>query len=165
MQEMEECCYLLRKAVADRTGDMGSGVIIVDTCLAGIYLPREWKEYTGTPQAYKPSDALMAYFNGGSPKPLGRAWSGADLILLPFNVKNKHWVALAIDLKEWEVRVYDCDVHTATERQLQTLLMPVTSLIPVVMGAHPDLKVKYADKVPTPFAIRRDKRLPQNKLR
>ena len=48
---MEECCYLLRKVVSERADDIDNRATVVDTCLTRLYLPREWKEYSASPEA------------------------------------------------------------------------------------------------------------------
>ena len=165
MQHMELSCYLLRKQVTER-GDVVGGprVVVVDT-----YWPRrletEWKKYSVASDNYEADKSVLACFDGRNPATMGLAWAGADLILLPFNLKNKHWVAIAIDLKKWQVRVYDPDVHFVTDRQLPALVMCITHLIPVIMTSHPGLKAAYEGKLPMPFALHRDKGLPQNKDR
>ena len=63
------------------------------------------------------------------------------------------------------MKLYDCDVHCVIDAELPPLLMHVTHLLPIIMDAHAELKVKYASKLPGPFRIIRDKRVPQNKLR
>ena len=63
------------------------------------------------------------------------------------------------------MKLYDCDVQCVRDSQLPPLLMHVTHLLPIIMDAHAELKVKYASKLPGPFRIIRDKRVPQTKLR
>ena len=164
MQHMEQACYLLRKGVTERAGDIAGRVVVVDTYF-GRYLQTEWGKYKSDADSYQADEKLLAYFDGRSPATIGRAWEGAELILLPLNVDSVHWIAVAIDLVGWQVRVYDSDVYIVRDRHLPAHLSCITHLIPVLMNAHPALMATYVDKLPKPFALSREKRIPQNKQR
>ena len=47
-----------------------------------------------------------------SEKPLrDKAWENVHTLYLPLNIKNKHWVSLAIQLDTWEILVFDCNIN------------------------------------------------------
>ena len=95
-------------------------------------------------------------------KPLrGKAWEKVRTLYLPLNVKNKHWVSLAIQFDTWEILVFDCNINIIKDQELQKYIDPFRWMLPYLLRQSGKF-VKYAHKYPEPFVCQRIKDLPQN---
>ncbi|XP_024013906.1 uncharacterized protein LOC112087985 [Eutrema salsugineum] len=54
----------------------------------------------------------------------------ADIVYLPFNFDQRHWVTLAVDLKAKKIFVLDCNVALINETRLVDELQPIASMLP-----------------------------------
>ncbi|CAL8990357.1 unnamed protein product [Prunus brigantina] len=102
--------YLLRVRQTMYANLVRSDWAIVDTMFqtyAAIDLQR--MRLYGGKEARTHSNALVKMVNGKLPT-LGKPWSSVKKVFMPYNVRQKHWVGLVLDLTSCEIFVYDSKI-------------------------------------------------------
>ena len=84
----------------------------------------------------------------------GKAWENVHTLYLPLNIKNKHWVSLAVQLDKWKILVIDCNINVAKYQELEAYIDPFRWMLLYLL--HQSGKfVKYAHKYLDPFICHR----------
>lgn len=102
-------------------------------------------------------ESFYKYFIGLSP-PCGKPWEGVKKVYTPFNIDNKHWVALEIQLDSKHIIVYDSQCNYYKEEVIAQKLAQTCQMLPILMmksGVFPDVD-------DTPFVVERVSGLKQN---
>ena len=129
---MEEFLIYLRQSVSRPPLNAHPGVVVMDV-FWGQFMLKDHKELTVGDEPYCPSDVLLQFCEGQLPQLYGKRWTPAGRIFVPWNVGDKHWVALEIILSEWTVYVYDPDVNLYTIPRLKKALLPILQVLPRVL--------------------------------
>ena len=130
---MDEALIYLRQSVSRAPLDADPDVVVLDGYW-GQYITREHKALTADKNGtYRPKTVLTRYCEGRVPTLYGKKWTPAGRIFVPWNVGDKHWVALEISLSEWTVYVYDPDVNLYSLQRLKKALLPILQVLPRVL--------------------------------
>ena len=93
---------------------------------------------------------IASYFLGMYPDKYGKPWASTKKIYTPFNLINKHWVALEILIDEMVINVYDCNVYGVAKGILERELQPIARWLPIYL-----LKAGIYENISsTPFEIK-----------
>ncbi|XP_021800416.1 uncharacterized protein LOC110744735 [Prunus avium] len=74
------------------------------------------------------SNALVKMVNGKLPT-WGKPWSSVKKVFMPYNVSQKHWVGLVLDLTSCEIFVYDSNIDLFRTHILVKAVQPLAKLI------------------------------------
>ncbi|KAL5573601.1 hypothetical protein UlMin_023198 [Ulmus minor] len=81
---------------------------------------------------WKFPEELLQYCWGFAPL-RGRTWSGAKFLYTPFNVEDKHWMGMCIDIKHGHIHLFDCDHACYTADKLKPFVEPFQFLVPEII--------------------------------
>ncbi|XP_024016142.1 uncharacterized protein LOC112089552 isoform X2 [Eutrema salsugineum] len=150
--------HMLRKDVED---GVGLRVDILDSKfvsqLTKLY-PRfskceNWEEF-------RFNRAVVDLLTGKDEPDRVELYAEADIIYLPFNFDQRHWVSLAVDLVEKKIGVLDCNVSLKPDHRLVSDLQPIATMLPYLfqqVSHNPEMSQINL----TPFTIERITGLPQ----
>lgn len=85
---------------------------------------------------------------------------GVDRVYVPFSFDKQHWVALCLDLADWNIYVIDCFSSLWREPKQKTALQPLAEMFPYIMRLA-STKVAKKKVVYNQLAIQREKDIPQ----
>jgi hypothetical protein len=105
---------------------------------------------------------VCQYFKGELPELYGVKWDDVDYLYAPYFVNGNHWVALQVDLVNWMVNVYDCNIPLVTEAKMELEVKPVLKFLPVYMRLHEPLAKKYASSLGNDLGYHRVQTIKQN---
>ena len=77
-------------------------------------------------------DELMQYCRGERPIQ-GTSWMDVELLLVPLNITNTHWVAMVIDIPSWYIYLLDSDLTTNASEKMKTIVEPFVHLVPMIL--------------------------------
>ena len=83
-------------------------------------------------QNYKCPDELLKFCRGEQPL-MGSPWVGAKFLYAPVNIRNKHWVGMAVDIEQGELLILDCDPNSYTDKELLPIVEPFAEMIPILL--------------------------------
>ena len=137
----------MRKRIHEEA-DKYAEFIVLDWLFYQNYLPACAKAYKADLPV---SDMIGSYFLGLFPDQYGKPWASANKIYTPFNVINKHWVALEIIIDQKVINVYDCNVYGVGKGVVDAELQPIAHWLPI----HLEKCGIYENFSSTPFEIRK----------
>lgn len=161
MQHIEEALFCIRKR-SQKYVDLFDQKIAILDCHFSQWLEGHSKAFfeKADYKDYEFSEFFIRYVDGL--KPLrSTAWENVHKIYIPLNVGNKHWVALVVNLDDWEILVLDCNIAMYTDTELEQYLNPFQWMIPYLLRQSGKFK-KYNHKIPQPFLYKRMLEIPQN---
>lgn len=123
----------LRKGLSKASSTLGN-VAILPVSFSAKFNPVEYEKYMATPTSYVFSQELLPFANGDEPAMFRKDMSTVEIIYVPFNVDNKHWVALKIELSSWSVTVVDSIINFI--HHVQPLLQMLPSLLSLYKHTH-----------------------------
>ncbi|XP_034698995.1 uncharacterized protein LOC117924483 isoform X3 [Vitis riparia] len=85
-------------------------------------------------------DILIDYAMGLYPKP-SLKWSEVDVIYVPINLRNTHWVLGVVHLRSRKIYIYDSLKSINKPNGLKTLITPLAMLLPRILSA-----IKYYEE-------------------
>ncbi|KAL5573894.1 hypothetical protein UlMin_023491 [Ulmus minor] len=96
-------------------------------------------------QTFQCPDELMQYCQGERPI-RGTSWMDVEMLLIPLNITNTHWVAMVIDIPSWYIYLLDSDLMANASEKMKTIVEPFVHLVPMILKksgifSHP-LKVR-----------------------
>ncbi|KAL5559917.1 hypothetical protein UlMin_036128 [Ulmus minor] len=74
----------------------------------------------------------MQYCRGKKPI-RGTSWMDVEMLLVPLNITNTHWVAMVIDIPSWYIYVLDSDPTANTSEKMKTIVEPFVHLVPMIL--------------------------------
>ena len=157
LQHMEQVLYFLREMIIKDETE-----IILD----GFWVNKIqalWKDCNASKSSDSTHQILFKYFEGRLPQLHGKSWEAAEHLYVPFNLENRHWVALQISLKDWSVYVYDSDHGLYKDSVLLNLLESVTNGLPLVLKRAETLTNQVGKWGEEPFRVTRVPGLKSNK--
>ena len=77
-------------------------------------------------------DDLMNYYRGERPVH-GLSWEGVEMLLVPLNIGNTHWVVMVIDLQEWYIYIFDSDPSTTIPDKIKALVEPFVYMVSKIL--------------------------------
>ena len=83
-------------------------------------------------QTFQCPDKLMQYCQGESPI-WGTSWMDVELLLVPLNITNTHWVAIVVDIPSWYIYQLDSDPTANTLEKIKTIVEPFVHLVPMIL--------------------------------
>ncbi|PON70914.1 Ulp1 protease family, C-terminal catalytic domain containing protein [Parasponia andersonii] len=96
---------------------------------------------------------FIIYINGE--KPLrGKDWENAHTIYILFNLENRHWISLAVQLDKWTILVFDNKIKMFKDSELEQFLEPFRWMIPYMMHQSSKFE-RYNNKMLEPFTGQR----------
>ena len=126
------------------------------------YVKREFDRFhNNTPLVGK--DELIRYMMGECPGEYGKRWDDAERIYTCFNIEEKHWFALEIDLCDWCVTVYDCTVDLYKDKEIFDMLRPIVETVPRYVKMYEPLAKRCEALLDNPMSVSRRHNLKQNK--
>lgn len=126
-------------------------------------LDKEMNRWLSDKPSYVAEKGKMRYLRGELPTSYGKDWKDVDRIYIPFNFKDKHWVALEIQLSKWCVTVYDPDVNLFKLSQVHRFLAELTYILPVMIAQYEPLAKIYEHRRGNPLNVTRVATLERNK--
>ncbi|WJZ98419.1 hypothetical protein VitviT2T_016943 [Vitis vinifera] len=85
-------------------------------------------------------DILIDYAMGLYPRP-SLKWSEVDVIYVPINLRNTHWVLGVVHLRSRKIYIYDSLKSINKPNGLKTLITPLAMLLPRILSA-----IKYYEE-------------------
>ncbi|XP_019078275.1 ubiquitin-like-specific protease ESD4 [Vitis vinifera] len=79
-------------------------------------------------------DILIDYAMGLYLRP-SLKWSEVDVIHVPINLRNTHWVLGVVHLRSRRIYIYDSLKSINKPNRLKTLITPITMLLPRILSA------------------------------
>ncbi|KAL6332581.1 hypothetical protein AAG906_009002 [Vitis piasezkii] len=79
-------------------------------------------------------DILIDYAMGLYLRP-SLKWSEVDVIYVPINLRNTHWVLGVVHLRSRRIYIYDSLKSINKPNRLKTLVTPMTMLLPRILSA------------------------------
>ena len=58
---------------------------------------------------------------------------GKKKLYLPFNLGDYHWVSICINLEEFNIIVFDCNIGAMTNDNINKAMLPLCSMIPIIL--------------------------------
>ncbi|KAK2651998.1 hypothetical protein Ddye_011854 [Dipteronia dyeriana] len=102
-------------------------------------------------ETYKWDSEMTDYVIGKKPVEAWEHWRKVNLILFPANVNGNHWVAIAVDLKEWVITIYDSLPEINSVLEITKWISCLRKMLPsFFVHTMPDI---YNDVLP--FAVQR----------
>ncbi|KAL5569995.1 hypothetical protein UlMin_026570 [Ulmus minor] len=59
----------------------------------------------------------------------GTSWEVVDLLFVPLNITNTHWVAMVIDIPEWYIYIFDSDPSATGSEKMKGIIEPFVHLV------------------------------------
>ena len=125
--------YLLRKRSQKFPDIFLSKVAILDDY---------WKQVVGSRyaqavekkelQTFQCTDELMQYCWGERPI-RGTSWIDVEMLLVPLNITNTHWVLMVIDICSWYIYLLDSDPTANTSEKMKTIVEPFVYLVQKIL--------------------------------
>ena len=56
-----------------------------------------------------------------------------EILLIPLNITNTHWVAMVIDIPSWYIYVLDSDPTANTSEKMKTIVEPFVHMVPMIL--------------------------------
>lgn len=82
----------------------------------------------------------------------------AERIYFPFNIDQKHWVAVCVDRKSSSINVLDCNVSLKSDSMMKKEPNPIAHMFPYI---GKDSQTAPSSVVLKPFSVSRPKGIPQ----
>ncbi|KAK3221302.1 hypothetical protein Dsin_008327 [Dipteronia sinensis] len=102
-------------------------------------------------ETYKWDSEMTDYVIGKKPVEAWEHWRKVNLILFPANVNGNHWVAIAVDLKERVIKVYDSLPEINNVLEITKWTSCLRKMLPsLLVHTMPDI---FTDALP--FAVER----------
>ncbi|KAK2639284.1 hypothetical protein Ddye_027079 [Dipteronia dyeriana] len=100
-------------------------------------------------ETYKWDSEMTDYVIGKKPVEAWEHWRKVNLILFPTNVNENHCVAIAVDLKEWVIAIYDSLPEINSVLEITKWISCLRKMLPsLLVHTIPDI---YNDALP--FAV------------
>ncbi|XP_047319624.1 DNA ligase 1-like [Impatiens glandulifera] len=125
--EIDEICHLLKRRAEEFPKTYPRNFSIADSNLSQK-MSNRYEVFTPNPAGYK-FDDLMEYVIGEGSNP----WNIVDMIYVPLNIKQKHWVLCKIHLQDWCIYVYDCEQNMFPKDEYDTFLEPMCVMVPYLL--------------------------------
>ena len=109
---------------------------------------------------YTFDDDLDEYVRGEK-RVIGQKWDDAQGFTMPLNIQMKHWVALYVDLSEFNIKVYDLAVPMYRDSQMRREVEPIAVMMPMFLK-HTGLFKHLGDKLECTWPMIRVKGLVHN---
>ena len=77
-------------------------------------------------------DMLLSYVQGKEPM-YGTSWIDARVVYMPLNVRENHWIAVKIDLEEYEFILFDCSMGSSIESHIKSVMELLQLVIPYLL--------------------------------
>ncbi|XP_047312728.1 uncharacterized protein LOC124916037 [Impatiens glandulifera] len=126
-KEIDEICHLLKRRVEEFPKTYPRNFSIADSNLSQK-MSNRYEVFTPNPAGYE-FDDLMEYVIGEGSNP----WNIVDMIYVPLNIKQKHWVLCKIHLQDWCIYVYDCEQNMFPKDEYDTFLEPMCVMVPYLL--------------------------------
>lgn len=126
------------------------------------HLTRQYTKFSKTPhpECFTFSKTVKQIMIGDGDTDRVQLFEEADVLYLPFNFNNIHWVALAVNLFCNTIEVLDCDVNAIPESTITENIRPLATMLPYLFRevvSNPYMKGVRL----TPYSIKRPVGLPQ----
>ncbi|XP_047339577.1 DNA ligase 1-like [Impatiens glandulifera] len=125
--EIDEICHLMKRRVAEFPKTYPKNFSIADSKFSQKTNNR-YDMFTPNPAGYK-FDDLMEYVFGEGSNP----WNIVDMIYVPLNLKQKHWVLCKIHLQDWCIYVYDYEQNMFPKDEYDDFLKPMCVIVPYLL--------------------------------
>ncbi|KAM6562094.1 hypothetical protein CsatB_022092 [Cannabis sativa] len=101
--------------------------VVLDTS-APQFFSMFWNMYEGDRSKMKWDEGVMSYVQG-IPHRYLPCWENQDYIYFVLHLpKERHWVAVEVDIDNWEIIVYDSDIGATVEAAMESYLKPYSEL-------------------------------------
>ncbi|CAN6699586.1 unnamed protein product [Malus baccata var. baccata] len=93
-----------------------------------------WNAFQHNPDSYNWDLDMLDYPVGKSPKH-SRPWSEVEYLYLPVNIRNRHWIAVCVDLMRRKLTIYDSTrSQSAPEDEFSfDILKPMATMLPSLL--------------------------------
>ena len=122
---MDEAMFLMRKLIQKFPTIFPQDVVLFNDLWAQLVAARYKAVFSDNKSLknWKFPEELLQYCWGITPS-RGRIWSGAKFLYAPFNVENKHWMGMCIDIKHGHIHLFNCDHACYTVDKLKPFVEP-----------------------------------------
>ena len=95
----------------------------------------------------------MRYCQGERPI-RGTSWEAVDLLFVPLNITNTHWVTMVIDILEWYIYIFDSDPSATGSKKMKGIVEPLVHLVPKILKQSRlyDHLVKVREEAPFQYS-------------
>ncbi|KAM6560615.1 hypothetical protein CsatA_029854 [Cannabis sativa] len=101
--------------------------VVLDTS-APQFFSMYWNMYEGDKSKMKWDEGVMNYVQG-IPHRYLPCWENQEYIYFALHLpKERHWVAIEVDIENWEIIVYDSDIGGTVEARMESYLKPYSEL-------------------------------------
>ncbi|XP_060968725.1 uncharacterized protein LOC115720433 [Cannabis sativa] len=101
--------------------------VVLDTS-APQFFSMFWNMYEGDKSKMKWDEGVMSYVQGILHRYLP-CWEKQKYIYFVLHLpKERHWVAVEVDIENWEIIVYDSDIGATVEAAMESYLKPYSEL-------------------------------------
>ncbi|KAM6567398.1 hypothetical protein CsatA_026526 [Cannabis sativa] len=101
--------------------------VVLDTS-APQFFSMFWNMYEGDQSKMKWDEGVMNYVQG-IPHGYLPCWENQEYIYFVLHLpKERHWVAVEVDIENWEIIVYDSDIGGTVEARMESYLKPYSEL-------------------------------------
>ena len=131
---MDEILYLFRKRI-DKYQDSFPHDICILSEDFGQRIRAVYEENTNSRQkgTYLVTKELREYYTGMRPL-RGRDWSGVNRFYIPWNCKNRHWILLVVEVRDWTIWVYDSITSFwDLTNKMKTDVQPIAEYFPLLL--------------------------------
>ncbi|XP_047331186.1 ubiquitin-like-specific protease 1 [Impatiens glandulifera] len=125
--EIDEICHLLKRRVEEFSKTYPRNFSIADSKFSQK-MNNRYDMFTQNPAGYE-FDDLMEYVVGEGSNP----WNIVDMIYVPLNLNQKHWILCKIHLQDWCIYVYDCEQNMFPKDEYDNFLNPMCVMVPYLL--------------------------------
>ncbi|XP_062100256.1 uncharacterized protein LOC133806146 [Humulus lupulus] len=108
--------------------------VVLDTYAPQIF-SMYWNCHDGDRSTFIWDESIIDYVRGKEHRHLP-CWENQEYIYFTLNLPaEKHWVAVEVDIENWQIVVYDCDIGATTEDNMKSYLKPYTEIFASLLRA------------------------------
>ena len=133
MQHLDEIMYLMRKRSQKFPNIFPTNVAILEDywtqSVGGFYVAVVEKNEK---QSFWCPKDLKRYCQGERPI-CGTSWEAVDLLFVPLNITNTHWVTMVFDILEWYIYIFNSDPSGTSPEKMKGIVEPFVHLVPKIL--------------------------------
>lgn len=130
-----------------------------------MLISKSYQEFSENPRDFDWNAEFADYYNGVSPcceRTEKRLGVDVDMVYLVLNIKNSHWIALAISILQGHIEVYDSIISFSSDEEIVRCVKPYAVMIPSLIKAFA-IPADQDGLDPVEYTITRREEVPQNK--
>ena len=109
-------------------------------------------------------DDWTDYLDGLAPGHFGKECYDVKRFYATFNIPERHWFALEIDITQKQINVHDCRLDLYSDSEIEQFLGAMATMLPMFFHSC-DRMAKLVEDIGEPFKIHRVRDAPQDPVR